>query len=76
MDVTISIPNEYADRIVDGICFERNYDSNKLTGETKAAFAKRMVIEMVKNCAKAGEIKYVSSTAMAATNEVDDINIT
>jgi len=43
--ITITIPDGVAARVNDAISAEYGYDYNKLNGETKVQFAKRMLIE-------------------------------
>jgi hypothetical protein len=47
-DVTITIPDPQLSRVLDGIATSSNYDAYKLPAETKAQFARRMMIAWVK----------------------------
>lgn len=46
--LTINVPDAIAVRVMDAIATKLNYNGNKLENETKAQFAKRMVIREVK----------------------------
>lgn len=41
-EIIITVPDGTITRIVNGMCAAQDYDRNKLDGETKAEFAKRM----------------------------------
>jgi hypothetical protein len=76
MDITIRIPDDKAAEIVDGLCGYFRYDTTKKAGETKPAFCKRMVVEMIKNSCKGWQDMAVASTTAAAKTAIDNINIT
>jgi len=46
--IEITIPDQHVSRVVDAFANEYQYDVNKLNGETKAQFAKRMLIVFFK----------------------------
>lgn len=59
MDITITIPTDKKDRILDGLCYQNAYQDNipdpENEGQTipnpesKAVYAKRMVMQYIKN---------------------------
>ncbi len=57
-NITITIPDAALSRVLDGIATAQNYSANQLPAETKAAFAKRMVIRQV--------LDWVTSTELSA----------
>lgn len=72
--ITLNIPNAVLPRVIDGICNQHNYqaevistDNNKTeyvpNPETKAVFAKRMIIEYCKSAVKNYEAELVANTA-------------
>jgi hypothetical protein len=75
-NITITIPDASIGRIVDGFCLNFNYNLSKLEGETKAQFAKRMLISILKNAVLNAEVEAAKMAAIEAKKaEVDAITI-
>lgn len=66
--LSVDIPAGMTNRVLDAISAEYNY--NPLTDGTKAAFAKKQVIEFLKRTVKASE-KSASFKSTAQTIETD-----
>jgi len=47
-DITITIPDDHVTDVLDAFADQFNYEVNKNEGESKAQFAKRMVINNMK----------------------------
>lgn len=78
-NITITVPDNVANRLLDAIALEYRYTENQLQGETKAQFAKRMLIEdWAKRILKRQEGNAAAeasrATAEAAANS--DVSIT
>lgn len=60
--ISITIPDAQINRVIDGICLACNYQAT-INGvanpETKAQFAKRMLIEQMKALVSQGEMRAV-----------------
>lgn len=66
--MTINIPDAQLSKVVDGMCINYNYEPliNGLPNpETKAVFARRMLIELLKRAVAAGEAKTARLAAEA-----------
>lgn len=46
--ISITIPDEHVTRVLDAFASRFRYDQNKLEGETKPQFAKRMLAEQIR----------------------------
>jgi hypothetical protein len=67
--VTITIPDAQLTRVLDGIAGYHGYDSGAAQpGETKAAFAKRKLIEDATNWVRSYEQGVAVATATASVN--------
>jgi hypothetical protein len=74
--VLINIPDGQVGRVIDGFGVRYEYDRNKLNGETKAAFAKRMLIGMIKQSVIDAETDAARAAAQATViTEVGAITI-
>ena len=71
-DITITIPTEHVQRVLNAICLKYDYANNQLEGgETQAAFAKRMVAEWVKQTTLRIEAMLAREAAEDDIGEVD-----
>jgi hypothetical protein len=76
--ISITIPDAALNRVITAICAQNNYQDIILgpafteipNPETKAAFAKRMIINVVKDQVKSYEVRQAGLTA-AATVETE-----
>ena len=74
--VLITIPDGAVARVLDGFAIRYNYDRNKLEAETKAQFAKRMLINFIKQSVVDIEADAARRTASTTvTTEVEGIGI-
>ena len=64
--ISFSMDSAIAARVMTDLCGQFDYTDNALPGETQAAFAKRMVIQDVKNACTAWEATQASNTARDA----------
>ena len=76
MQIIFTIPDAEASRLIDGICGFYDYDTNKLVGESKGAFAKRMLIKHLKSVAKTYETDAAARLARTTVEQIDTIIIT
>jgi len=67
MIISLTIPDAQKDRIIDAFCAHYGYDVHKKDGETKAAFAKRMLYTIIKNVVISQEAKQAADAARDAT---------
>jgi hypothetical protein len=75
-NITITIPDANLPRIIDGFAVRYDYTRNLLVGETKAQFAKRMLIAMIKQSVIDSEADAARRTASSTvTGEVEGIGI-
>jgi hypothetical protein len=75
-NITLTIPDASIGRIVDGMCNQFNYSTMKQAAETKAQFAKRMLVEMVKNAVLSSEVQAAKVAAIDTVKaQVDAITI-
>lgn len=65
--ITITITTEKADKFVEA----KEYETNKLPGETKLAFGKRMVIEWIGRTVANHEKNVVLNTAKATADAIN-----
>jgi hypothetical protein len=72
--ITIQFPDAQQQRIVDALCLSANY--NAATDGTKAAFAKKQVIQMVKDRVAATEREQARLAALAAVPEPATVDVT
>ena len=49
MTIELNIPDDKKDVVIEAFAIEGLYDQNKQDGESKAAFAKRALVEYIKN---------------------------
>ena len=61
--IILTIPDASLSRVVDGICASCSYEGNKQPAETKAQYAKRMIIKIVKDMIKDAEASPAATTA-------------
>jgi len=77
--ITINIPAETTTRVIDGFCYTYGYSPILSNGspnpETKAQFAKRKVLEYIRNAVRRAEIEQAANAAagVAATSVDTDI---
>lgn len=72
--LTITIPDEHLKAVLDAFADQFNYDQIKEVNETKAQFAKRMVIDnMKKIVSNQLAIKAAELARIAAKTEVDSM---
>ena len=80
MEITITIPDEIAARVVNGVAYQHGYadtiadeNGDEIDNpETKAAYAKRMVIQNIKSAVRSYEAVQAAETArQSAINAVD-----
>ncbi len=76
MQITLTIPDTVAGRVVDALCEEYRYGERALPGETRAQFARRMLIVYLKTLVGEVEAQLASQQADAAArdranNEID-----
>lgn len=66
-DITITIPDALLPRVIDGFCGAFNYDVNKstTTAETKAQFARRMMMGVIRQTV----VSYEFNAAQTAARE-------
>lgn len=69
--INLNIPDVALPRVIAGICSSQNYTSNKGAGETQAQFAKRMIINQVKNWVKSAEVHALDTAANAQKTTVE-----
>lgn len=71
-NITITIPDSQLTRVLDGIAKDCNYQltiNGSSNPETKAQFAKRIIIERVKSMVLAGERKKAEEDMQATLNQ-------
>jgi len=74
MQITITIPDEIAPRVIDGVAGQHGYQETVLdeegneipNPETKAQFAKRVILEGVKNAVLSWEAVQAAEAARTA----------
>ena len=86
MIITINIPDAIATRVVNGVAYQHGYADTIINEqgeeidnpETKAVYAKRMVIQNIKNAVRAYEATQAAETArqLAISAVNDEITIT
>lgn len=69
--IIITIPDAHVSRVLDAFASRFNYDQNKLEGETKGQFAKRMLAEWIKLTTLREERKVAREAAEETVEEVD-----
>lgn len=70
--ITISIPDEQTDRVVDALCARGGYSDS--LGVTKKAFAKQFVINFVKGNVAEHEATQAALQAVETANEEVDLS--
>lgn len=77
--ITITIPDTIAQRTLNGFCKYYGYLSTLTDGspnpETKMQFAKRKLIELIKNAVRNAETENASEAAIIAARNSVDIDI-
>ena len=75
-EIKIIIPDSKLQRVIDDICGALNYTGDK--GETKAQYAKRMIIKYVKDTMKNYESQQAANVVIdtAMIDVENNINIT
>lgn len=77
--ITITIPDNITPRVINGFARRYNYSPTLEDGspnpETKAQFAKRKVIEFIKQAVREAEVQDASNTAASAAAQDADTNI-
>jgi len=76
MQISITIPDDKLTEVIDALCSAYNYDEKKLKDETKAQFAKRQIINFVKEVVKSNRIDKAVEITREAENAKPDILIT
>lgn len=75
-EVTINIPDEYVQDVLDAFADHYDYDGQKQNGETKALFAKRMIIFKIKQIVRVHKVEAATrAPARQAIDEADLINL-
>jgi hypothetical protein len=80
--ITINIPDAIAARVVNGFAQRYNYspvlENGSANPETKSQFAKRKVIEFIKQAVREAEVQTATNTAAtaAAAGVENDITLT
>lgn len=75
--ITLSIPDAAVTDVIDAMAWRYNYTTNKTVGETKAQFAKRMLIEFTKTTYVDYLARIASDAAIATSNATSQqLNIT
>jgi arginase family enzyme len=82
--ITITIPDEYLNDVIDAHCDHHNYNENKQEKESKAAFVERMLKQEMKErtvfyirVRKENEAQSIYAEATALENQAkQDIQIT
>jgi hypothetical protein len=67
--IQTSVPDAWLSRLVDAFAWKYVYDLNKLEGETKGAFAKRMHSRNAKNLLVEYEAFLASTAAITTSNQ-------
>jgi len=77
--ITITIPDPIANRVLNGFAKRYNYSPTLENGdpnpETKAQFAKRKVIEFIKQAVREAEIQEAANAAATAAGQTADTDI-
>lgn len=77
--LTITIPNAITNRVIDGFAKRYNYSPLLENGdpnpETKAQFAKRKVVEFIKQAVREAEIQDAANTAATSAGASADTEI-
>jgi hypothetical protein len=76
--IVLTIPDAVLPRVITSIATKFNYAANKLTGETQGQFAKRMLVETLKQWVKDGEripIAVTQQTSQAASDQDIETNV-
>ena len=76
MDIKLTIPDDKLTEVIDALCSAYNYDERKTKDETKAQFAKRMIIEFVKEVVKDNRVNKAVDITRAIELAKEDILIT
>ena len=75
MDITISIPNELVNDIVEAICLHYRYDEKADEGETKPQFARRMIRQHLRDMYKDYKLKvYKDEKVIEIATEENDLS--
>lgn len=75
-NITITIPDANLSRVIDGFATRYEYNTFKQGAETKAQFAKRMLIASIKRAVIEGEAEIAKGIATnTSTTEVEAITI-
>jgi len=70
-DITLTIDDAHVSRVLDAFASRYKYETNKLEGETKAQFAKRMLAEWIKLTTLREERRVARDAAEDTVEEVD-----
>lgn len=74
-NITLTIPDNMLNRVVDAIASEYHYDASK--DGTKAQFAKKVVTDFIKRTVKESELSLsIKNSSDSITADIDSINIT
>lgn len=73
--ITLTFPDDQQTRIINGICKDMGYSATLEDGspnpETKAQFAKRVIIERIKNMVTSGELKEAEEAIQVDQTELN-----
>ena len=70
-DITITVNDLHIDRALTAICARFQYDTDKLEGESRGAFAKRMIAVWLKRETKRHEDEEARLIAAAGVEEIE-----
>lgn len=73
--ITINIPDDQMPRVIDGLCKAGGWRSVELDG-ARGAFAKKMVVDYVRDTVKAVERATAVEAAIAATPQPTAVDVT
>lgn len=73
--ISINIPDEHMPRVINALCKVGGWRSVELDG-AKGAYAKKMVVDYVRETVKGVEQQTAIEVAMATVEDVTAINVT
>jgi hypothetical protein len=78
-NITITIPNAIANRVIDGFCKRHGYSSiledGSINPETKTQFCQRKIREYIKASIKEAEVETAINTAATSAGASTDTDI-
>ena len=76
MEIKLTIPDENKDEAINALCSAYDYDERKEDKETKAQFAKRKIVDFVKEVVRSARINAAIDATRATETSKPDILIT